>query len=94
MGKKARLGLFFETTEIRRLILTAAARQGMSPTAYCTRAIEERLIRDGEMGDPDERAAFLTKMEEIRKGNAEGNDPAAAPPAEKSVRTRKRQSQP
>jgi hypothetical protein len=90
LGKKARLGLFFETTEIRRLIITAAARQGMSPTAYCTRAIEERLIRDGEMGDPTEREAFLTKMEEIRKETAGSPDLAAEPSAEKSVRTRKR----
>ncbi|HEX7476065.1 MAG TPA: hypothetical protein VF318_08890 [Dehalococcoidales bacterium] len=67
MGKKARLGLYFETTEIRRLIISAAARQGMSPTAYCTRAIEERLVRDGEMGDVAERKTFLAEMARFRE---------------------------
>jgi hypothetical protein len=66
MGKKGRLGLYFETTEIRKLILDTAAKQGMSPTAYCTRAIEERLVRDGALGNVSERQAFLSEMVKYR----------------------------
>jgi len=48
MATKARLGLYLKNEEIKRQIKVAAAKRGMTTTDYCTRAIEERLIRDGE----------------------------------------------
>ena len=90
MGKKARLGLFFETTEIRRLIILAAAKQGISPTAYCTRAIEERLVRDGEMGDLAEREAFLAKMDQLRQESVTEGGPSESVQSEKSAKTRRK----
>lgn len=90
LGKKARLGLFFETTEIRRLIISAAAKQGMSPTAYCTRAIEERLVRDGEMGDLAEREAFLAKMDQLREESGSKAVSAEQGPSQTSPRKRKK----
>jgi len=49
MGKKPRLGLYYENELIKRRIEHACARRGISTTAYCTRAIEECLVRDGEL---------------------------------------------
>ena len=90
MGKKARLGLYFETTEIRRLIIAAAAKQGISPTAYCTRAIEERLVRDGEMGDLAEREAFLAKVDQLREESGTNAVSAEPGPSDKAARKRKK----
>jgi hypothetical protein len=67
MGKKPRLGLYFENSEIKRRLVIAAAKRGISPTAYCTRAIEEQLVRDGILGDLTEQKAFIAKIDKIRE---------------------------
>ncbi|MBI2329203.1 MAG: hypothetical protein HYU85_06170 [Chloroflexi bacterium] len=69
MTRKARLGLYLEDEEIKKQIKIAAARRGISTTAYCAGAIRERLQRDGEMGDntSKERLALLSRMDKLRK---------------------------
>ncbi|MBI2831484.1 MAG: type II toxin-antitoxin system VapB family antitoxin [Chloroflexi bacterium] len=68
MGKKARIGLYLEDEEIKRQIKIAAARRGVSTTSYCTQAIEERLKREGEMGDRSKsRAALLARMDKLSR---------------------------
>jgi len=70
MATKARLGLYLEDEEIKRQIKVAAAKRGMTVTDYCARAIEERLIKDGERRDEGvgkNKMAFLSRMDELRQ---------------------------
>jgi hypothetical protein len=67
MGKKPRLGLYYENELIRKRIEYASARRGISTTAYCTRAIEECLVRDGELGSPEEREKYLAEADKQRE---------------------------
>lgn len=69
MAKKARLGLYLADVEIKKQIKIAAAKRGMSTTAYCAEAIEERLRREGEMGDKIDRTkiALLSRMDKLKK---------------------------
>jgi hypothetical protein len=41
----------------------------MSSTAYCTQAIKERLMRDGEITDKadEDKRALLARMDELRQ---------------------------
>ena len=67
--KKARLGLYLEDEEIRRQIKVAAAKRGMSTTAYCAQAIKERLVKDGEISDRADgnKKALLARMDKLRQ---------------------------
>lgn len=67
MGKKPRLGLYYENELIKRRIEFASARRGISTTAYCTRAIEECLVRDGELGSPEERKKYIDELDKKRE---------------------------
>ena len=69
MTKKARLGLYLEDEVIRRQIKVAAAKRGMSTTAYCAQAIKERLVRDGEISDKADgnKKALLARMDRLRQ---------------------------
>lgn len=69
MTKKARLGLYLEDEAIRRQIKVAAAKRGMSSTAYCTQAIKARLARDGEITDKADRykRTLLARMDRLRQ---------------------------
>ncbi len=70
MANKARLGLYLKDEEIKRLIKVAAAKRGLTTTAYCAQAIEERLMRDGEISakDVDEnKMALLSRMDRLRE---------------------------
>lgn len=69
MVKKARLGLYLEDEEIKRQIKIAAARKGISTTAYCAEAIKERLVREGEISDKTngKKKALLARMNELRQ---------------------------
>lgn len=68
MTKKARLGLYLDEV-MRRQIKIAAAKRGMSTTAYCTEAIKERLLRDGEINQTNDgnRKALLARMDRLRQ---------------------------
>ena len=67
--KKARLGLYLEDEAIRRQIKIAAAKRGVSTTAYCTQAIKERLMSDGEISDKADgnKKALLARMDKLRR---------------------------
>ena len=69
MTRKARLGLYLEDDEIKKHIKIAAARRGISTTAYCAEAIRERLHRDGEVSDKidRDRLALLSRMDKLRQ---------------------------
>lgn len=67
MTRKARLGLYLENEEIKKQIKIAAARRGISTTAYCAEAIRERLQKDGETGDRVDRLALLSRMDTLRR---------------------------
>ena len=49
VANRTRLGLYLKDEKIKRQIKVAAAKRGMTVTAYCTQAIEEYLIRDSDM---------------------------------------------
>jgi len=66
MAKKSRLGLYLEDEEIKKQVKIAAARRGMSTTAYCALAIEERLKRDGETGNTDQKKALLSRIDRLK----------------------------
>jgi len=68
MTRKARLGLYLEDEKIKKQIKIAAARRGISVTAYCAGAIKERLRRDGEDIDEadQEKLALLARMDNLR----------------------------
>jgi len=81
VAKKARLGLYLEDEEIKRQIKVAAAKRGMTTTDYCARAIEERLMKDGERDNNNEardKAALLSRMDKLRQEIG----PIGAPTAE------------
>jgi hypothetical protein len=67
MGKRPRLGLYYENEFIRKQIENACARRGISTTAYCTRAVEECLVRDGELGTPEERKKYIDEVDKQRE---------------------------
>lgn len=69
MTKKARLGLYLEDEVTRRQIKIAAAKRGMTTTAYCIQAIKERLARDGEILDKSDgnKSALLARIERLRQ---------------------------
>lgn len=69
MTKKARLGLYLENEVLRRQIKVAAAKRGMSSTAYCAQAIKERLVKDGEISDKADgnKKALLARMDRLRQ---------------------------
>lgn len=70
MANKARLGLYLEDEEIKRQIKVAAAKRGVTVTNYCARAIEERLVRDGERsaeGESKNKASLLSRMDKLRQ---------------------------
>lgn len=79
MTKKARLGLYLEDEIVRRQIKVAAAKRGMSTSAYCTQAIQERLVRDGEIiGKADgDRKALLARIDRLRQEIGPVGVPAA-----------------
>jgi len=68
MATRARLGLYLRGEEIKKQIKVAAARRGITATDYCTQAIEERLIKDGEISSSDlsrDKQAFLSSMDRL-----------------------------
>lgn len=67
MVKKTRLGLYLENEDLKKRVKIAAARRGISTTAYCSQAIEERLHRDGELSGDDDKKALIVRMERFRK---------------------------
>jgi len=70
VANKARLGLYLKDEEVKRQIKVAAARRGMTVTDYCARAIEERLIKDGERsaeGEDKNKVALLSRMDKLRQ---------------------------
>jgi len=70
VANKARLGLYLKNEEIKRQIKVAATRRGMTVTDYCARAIEERLIKDGERsaeGEDKDKVALLSRMDKLRQ---------------------------
>jgi len=69
MVKKARLGLYLKDNEIKKHIKIAAAKRGVSTTIYCAQAIEERLRREGELGNKvsESKMAFLSRVDKLRK---------------------------
>lgn len=69
MANKARLGLYLKDEGIKRQAKVAAAKRGMTTTAYCAQAIEERLMRDGERSakDVDRNKIFLSRMDKLRQ---------------------------
>jgi hypothetical protein len=77
--KRARLGLYLEDETIRRQIKIAAAKRGMSTTAYCTQAIKERLVRDGEISDKVDgnKRALLARIDRLRRDIGPAGMPAA-----------------
>lgn len=77
--KKARLGLYLEDEIMRRQIKVAAAKRGMSTTAYCTQAIKERLMRDGELVDKADgnKKALLARIDRLRQEIGPVGMPAA-----------------
>jgi len=79
MTKKARLGLYLEDEATRRQIKIAAAKRGMSTTAYCAQAIRERLVRDGEISDKIDgnKKALLARMDRLRRDIGPVGMPAA-----------------
>jgi hypothetical protein len=79
MGKRPRLGLYYENEDIKRRLIIAAARRGISTTAYCTQAIEEQLVRDGVLGNPDERKAYLARADKLREEIGPANTLTAKP---------------
>lgn len=69
MTRKVRLGLYLEDEGIKKQIKIAAAKRGISTTAYCAEAIRERLQKDGEMSDKvvRDRLALLSRMDTLRR---------------------------
>lgn len=67
MSKKARLGLYLENEDIKKLLKIAAAKRGVSTTTYCAQAIEDRLRRDGETIRDTDRKALLSRIDKHRK---------------------------
>jgi len=69
MIKKTRLGLYIQDEEMKRHIKVAAAKRGISTTAYCAQAIKERLVREGEISDKADvkKKTFLSRMNELRQ---------------------------
>ena len=71
MVRKARLGLYLEDEEIKKKIKIAAAKRGISTTAYCAEAIKERLVRDGEIVPQPPRneakKAIFAEMDRLRQ---------------------------
>ncbi len=69
MTKRARLGLYLEDEVTRRQIKVAAAKRGLSATAYCAQAIKERLVRDGEISDKTDgnKEALLVRIDRLRQ---------------------------
>jgi len=69
MPKKARLGLYLDGERMKRQVKVAAAKRGVSVTAYCSEAIKERLIRDGEIAElaDENRKVLLTLMDRLRQ---------------------------
>jgi len=69
VADRTRLGLYLEDAETKKQIKAAAAKRGMTTTAYCARAIEERLIRDGERNTKEvgKKTAFLSRMDKLRQ---------------------------
>jgi hypothetical protein len=67
MVKKSRLGLYLEDEEIKTQVKIAAARRGLSVTAYCAQAIEQRLRIDGETSRDADRRVILSRVDRFRK---------------------------
>ena len=68
MANRTRLGLYLKDEEIKRQIKVAAAKRGMTVTAYCAQAIEELLMRDGEGRAKDvDRNNLLSRMDKLRQ---------------------------
>lgn len=69
MARKARLGLYLEDEGIKKKIKIAAAKRGVSATAYCAEAIKEYLTKDGELNNREERErlALLSRMDKLKK---------------------------
>ncbi|MDO8635228.1 MAG: hypothetical protein Q7R34_03150 [Dehalococcoidia bacterium] len=67
MVRKARLGLYLEDEEIKKKIKIAATKRGISTTAYCAEAINERLVRDGEISGKTggSKQSLLARMDEL-----------------------------
>jgi len=74
--KKARLSLYLEDEEFKRQVKVAAAKRGLAVTDYCTEAIGERLMKDGERSMAKskssnankEKLGLLAQMDKLREG--------------------------
>jgi hypothetical protein len=73
--KRPRLNIYLEGNDIKRRIKIAAAKRDISITEYCTRAIAEQLIRDGDAAgyeavgreDVRDKEQILREMDELRQ---------------------------
>lgn len=69
MTKKARLGLYLEDDEMKKQIKIAAAKKGISTTAYCQEAIKVYLTKDSKLSDEERerRKALSARMDKLRE---------------------------
>jgi hypothetical protein len=65
-----RLNIYLPDPSIRRQVKAAAAKQDLSVSEYCLRAITAQLIRDGER-TPDSRHALEAAIATARRFQAE-----------------------
>jgi len=69
MVKKARLCLYLEDEQTKTHVKIAAAKRGISATAYCEEAIKEKLKREGTLSDEERqrRKALMARMDKLRE---------------------------
>lgn len=69
MVKKARFCLYLEDEQTKTHVKIAAAKRGISATAYCEEAIKEKLTRENTMSDQERerRKAVLARIDERKR---------------------------
>ena len=74
MDKRARLSLYLPNDDIRRKIKIASAKQGISISDYCVKAIQRQLMDDGELSvrevyasTKEHKASLTDRMDKLRE---------------------------
>jgi hypothetical protein len=67
-SRHARLNIYLDEPGLRQAVRVAAAREGVTLSGYCVRAVRDRLVEEGFLpGDSDQRAEAARAMDRIRQ---------------------------
>lgn len=67
-ARQSRLNIYLDEPELRQAVKIAAAKEGVTLSAYCLKAVRSRLVEEGFLpGSSDRQAEAARAMDRLRQ---------------------------